>query len=100
MQIARVGVLTHQLGKHRVSAAGPSMVLNFGNEPSYVRSGFPALHLLLLLAEKPSSRAAFILTHSSRKAHFRGRWGAEVQPRTHIRQEASLAPSKAPGPLL
>lgn len=48
----------------------------------------------------PSPRAALILTHSVRKAHFKGCWGAELQPGSHIRRETSLALSQAPGPLL
>lgn len=48
----------------------------------------------------PSPRAAFTLAHSVRKAHFKGWWGPELQPASHIVWETSLAPGKAPGPSL
>lgn len=40
-------------GKHRVSAAEPITVLNFGSDPSYLESDFLIQSLLLWLAEKP-----------------------------------------------
>lgn len=87
--------------KHRVSAAGPSTVLNFGSEPSYLGFDFLTLRLLLLLAEKPCHCPAPelpFLAHSVRKAHFKGWWGAELQLGTHIRWGTSLAPSNPQGP--